>query len=76
MSCKGICTRYKTVSNHYADGQKRCQICELFIKWDKLYCPCCGCKLRTGPRHFKFKEKLREQKRIEESKNIIFLSCA
>ncbi|MFL6398169.1 MAG: hypothetical protein ACJ72J_01120 [Nitrososphaeraceae archaeon] len=37
MSCKGICTRYKTVSNHYTDGQKRCQICELFIKWDKLY---------------------------------------
>jgi hypothetical protein len=27
-------------------------------------------KLRTGPRHFKFKAKLREQKRIEEPEKI------
>jgi hypothetical protein len=31
---------------------------------------CCGNKLRTGPRHFKYKAKLREQKRIEEAKKI------
>jgi hypothetical protein len=64
MSCKGICVRYRA-SNNYANGQKRCQICELFIKWDDLSCPCCGYRLRNGPRSFKLKSKLREQQVIE-----------
>ena len=37
MSCKGICIRHKAPkpvgSNRYANGQKRCQQCNLFIKW-------------------------------------------
>ncbi|HZA99728.1 MAG TPA: hypothetical protein VE308_01765, partial [Nitrososphaera sp.] len=43
----------------YASGQKRCQICEIFIKWDGLWCPCCGYRLRTKPRNLKYKAKLR-----------------
>ena len=70
MTCKGICVRYKADSNHYANGQKCCQICELFIKWDGLFCPCCGYKLRTRPRNFKLKPNLREQEVIEEAKKI------
>ena len=35
MTCKGICTRYKAQkpvgTGRYASGQKRCQICEIFI---------------------------------------------
>ena len=59
------------VSGRYAAGQKRCQICEIFIKWDGLWCPCCGCRLRMGPRLFKHKAKLRikekqKKKQIEE----------
>jgi hypothetical protein len=23
----------------YSTGQKRCQICEIFLKWDGLWCP-------------------------------------
>ena len=69
MTCKGICVLYKAVSNHYANGHKRCQQCGIFIKWDGLRCPCCGYKLRTRPRNFS-KAKLREQKRIEQSKKI------
>jgi hypothetical protein len=61
MSCKGICTCYKT-ADRYATGNKRCQQCNLFLKWEGLWCPYCGCRLRTRPRHSKFKEKLREQK--------------
>jgi predicted amidophosphoribosyltransferase len=67
MTCKGICTRHKT-TGHYATGSKRCNQCNLFIRWDGLLCPCCGYKLRTRPRHSKFKEKLREQKQIAEAK--------
>jgi hypothetical protein len=26
----------------YAIGQKRCQVCSLFMKSDGLWCPCCG----------------------------------
>jgi predicted amidophosphoribosyltransferase len=63
MPCRGICIRYRA-SGRYVTGNKRCHQCNLFIKWDGLLCPCCGYKLRTKPRHSKFKERLREQKRI------------
>ncbi len=63
MTCKGICVRHKAQkpvgSGRYASGQKRCQICEIFIKWDGLWCPCCGYRLRTKPRNLKYKAKLR-----------------
>ena len=49
------------------DIHKRCQICELFVKWDGVFCPCCGRKLRIGPRSFKLKAKLRKQKQIQEA---------
>jgi uncharacterized Zn finger protein (UPF0148 family) len=71
MPCKGICVRHKA-SNCYTSGHKRCKVCDLFIKWDGVFCPCCGRKLRTKPRDFKFKAKLREQERAieEEAKEI------
>src|SRR5713226_2797836 len=63
MTCKGICTRYKAQkpvgTGRYALGQKRCQSCEIFIKWEGLWCPCCGYRLRTKPRNLKYKAKLR-----------------
>jgi hypothetical protein len=61
MVCKGICIRHKAQKpfgiGRYATG--RCQICEIFIKWDGLFCPCCGYRLRIRPRLFKHKAKLR-----------------
>ncbi len=62
MTCKGICVRYKAQkpvgTGRYASGQRRCQICEIFIKWEGLWCPCCGYRLRTKPRNLKYKAKL------------------
>jgi len=62
MVCKGICVRHKATKprgiGRYSAGQKRCQICEIFLKWDGLWCPCCGYKLRTGSRNLKFRTKL------------------
>ena len=34
-------------------------ICEIFINWEGLWCPCCGYRLRTKPRNLKYKAKLR-----------------
>ncbi|NAL78514.1 hypothetical protein DYY65_09755 [Nitrososphaera sp. AFS] len=70
MSCKGICVRHKATkpngnsrtngnNSRYGTGQKRCQVCEIFVKWDSLWCPCCGYRLRTKPRSLKLKTKLR-----------------
>src|SRR5210317_1581457 len=63
MTCKGICVRYKAQkpvgTGRYASGQRRCQMCEIFIKWEGLWCPCCSYRLRTKPRNLKYKAKLR-----------------
>ncbi|HXG06696.1 MAG TPA: hypothetical protein VNI77_05140 [Nitrososphaera sp.] len=65
MTCKGICIRHRapkpTGAGRYSTGQKRCQICEIFINWNDLWCPCCGYRLRTKPRNLKYKNKLREK---------------
>jgi hypothetical protein len=74
MVCKGICSRYKAKTptmggNRYIIGQKRCHRCEIYIIWKGLWCPCCGCILRSGPRSSKNKLVLRreEKKRKEEN---------
>ena len=75
MVCKGICVRHKATkpvgTGRYSTGQKRCQVCEIFIKWDGVFCPCCGYRLRTKPRNLKLKAKLTAQKNIEENHLLI-----
>jgi rRNA maturation endonuclease Nob1 len=70
MTCRGICIRPKA-SSRYATGHKRCQTCDMFIKWDGVFCPCCGSRLRIGPRNIKSNAKLRKQKRIEEANKLV-----
>ena len=67
MVCKGICLRHKAIRPtnggcRYLKGQKRCQVCQVFIYWEGSYCPCCGYKLRLNPRNSKFKLTLRRIK--------------
>ncbi len=67
MFCKGVCTRYQAKrqgkdGNHYSEGHKRCQVCQIFIKWDEsLFCPCCGYRLRTKPRDKNVKQRYAEK---------------
>ncbi|HSF49837.1 MAG TPA: hypothetical protein VLA74_03675 [Nitrososphaeraceae archaeon] len=66
MVCKGICSRHKAMrpkdgGMRYLKGQKRCQVCQVFIYWRGSYCPCCGYKLRVNPRNGKFKLTLRNK---------------
>ena len=52
----------------YESGQKRCQVCQIFIKWDGgIWCPCCSHKLRSNPRNIKFRHKqLLAKRRLAE----------
>lgn len=64
MVCKGICMRHRaqkppSALGRYASGQKRCQVCEIFLNWEGIWCPCCGYRVRTRPRGQKFKALLR-----------------
>lgn len=69
MTCKGTCCRYRATKpareGRYASGQKRCQICEEWIKWEGLWCPCCGYRVRSKPRNIKYKAKLRAKQELE-----------
>ncbi|MDH3339983.1 MAG: hypothetical protein OEL84_01715 [Nitrosopumilus sp.] len=60
IGCNGICAKYKSKRKgthlRYANGEKRCQRCAIFIDWDGIRCPCCSYKLRTRP-HFKNTKK-------------------
>lgn len=64
--CRGICTRFKApkpAGGRYSSGQKRCQICEVFMETDEIWCSCCGYRLRSKPRNKKYKERLRNGKK-------------
>jgi hypothetical protein len=77
MVCKGICIRHKALKpvgdGRYATGQKRCQVCEVFLNWNGLWCPCCGYRLRTKPRNIKYKAKLHENKKVKEIQEQLLL---
>ena len=52
MTYKEICLCHKG-SGRYSTGHKRCQICDLFMQWNGIFCPCCGSRLGIGPRNIK-----------------------
>jgi hypothetical protein len=68
MACRNICEQYRAIRWHdrsgytddgrYEIGQKRCQICDIFIGWEGYRCPCCNTALRTRPRPKKCRERL------------------
>lgn len=53
-ACKGICESFKASSISYKfrydQGQKRCTFCDIFIEFNGIRCPCCGCPLRIKAR--------------------------
>ena len=72
MTCKGRCRPYRAPkpannSGRYASGQKRCQICDLFMLYGGLWCPCCGYRLRTKPRNSNYKRAYRAAVRGQEA---------
>ena len=65
MTCKGICNRFKANKplrgSRYGNGQRRCQVCDIFMETEANFCPCCSYRLRTMPRNKKFKDKIRAE---------------
>jgi hypothetical protein len=64
MVCKGICESHKAIepmsANRYSNGLKRCKKCDVYLKWDKILCPCCHGMLRGKPRNAKDKKRFLE----------------
>ena len=62
MACRGICINYKIKKpigvSRYALGHKLCTMCETWLSWKGLSCPCCHLKLRHKPRKARGKELL------------------
>ena len=54
-------SQFYSDDGRYENGQKRCQHCEIFIKWPGLRCPCCHTSLRTRPRPKKYRERERDR---------------
>jgi len=71
MVCKGKCTQYKSRKpknpgvGRYEVGQKHCSLCALFVKWEGLWCPCCGQLLRTKPRNSSNRKRLQDVRLIK-----------
>ena len=64
LCCKGTCIHdftTKKVCRGEKGDFKRCSICELYIQWIGLYCPCCGVKLKTSPTNNKARKAHRER---------------
>ena len=62
--CKSKCLQYKatrpTLGNRYANGQVRCQTCEIYLTENGAvngYCLCCNMRVRSKPRSSLYKEK-------------------
>ena len=48
--CKNQCGKYKT-TKRYKQGTVRCSYCDIFIKWEGIWCPCCGCRVSRKTRY-------------------------
>lgn len=64
LTCKGNCrTKYSEflgeISLRY-NGQKRCGICDIYLRWSDPKCPCCNSVLHVRPRHSRAKTKYYE----------------
>lgn len=68
LNCKGLCkTKYKESMGEFSlkyNGQKRCGICDVYLKWSGIKCPCCKSVLHVRPRHSRAKTKYYENDNV------------
>lgn len=69
--CKAVCELYpfkkRGNASYYHSGASRCngRCGGVWLKWDGLWCPCCGYRLRKNPRN---KKSVLQVQRIEKSR--------
>ncbi|KAF6246259.1 hypothetical protein C6990_10280 [Nitrosopumilus sp. b3] len=65
-TCKGICVKFKAIGyegrHRYENGQKMCPVCEEFLTYAGVRCPCCSVKLRITPRGNKARREIHEKR--------------
>lgn len=54
--CKGTCTNpeyetKKTVRGPLREKYRKCSKCCVFLKYQGIFCPCCGVRLKHSPRN-------------------------
>jgi hydrogenase nickel incorporation protein HypA/HybF len=69
LSCKGNCkTKYKKLLGETSlryNGQKRCGVCDVYLKCDNTKCPCCNSVLHVRPRHSQTRRKYYESGQVK-----------
>lgn len=58
--CKKFCKRLRGKGG-YAGGNKKCRICNIFMKVEGYFCPCCGYRLKSKPRNSRSRKRLAER---------------
>ena len=61
----------KKVRGAAAQGYRRCSVCEIFLKYQGVYCPCCSNRMRVTPNNNKARQRVREKRLISRINNII-----
>ncbi|MDH3488504.1 MAG: hypothetical protein OEL82_10760 [Nitrosopumilus sp.] len=60
--CVGKCKEFEVqrsnMGKRYELGHKRCQMCDQWILYDGVWCPCCHNRLRARPRCKKYKTEV------------------
>lgn len=64
MGCRGICCKYDGRGEYrgggphmYEKGFSRCTLCSVSLKWEGLFCPCCGYRLRKTARNRRHRDR-------------------
>ncbi len=70
MVCNNICKQHKIKvilgESKYSKDQKRCNNCEVYLKWEGKFCPCCHRCLRTRPRSAKYRQQYRVESKLSQ----------
>jgi hypothetical protein len=77
MICRNIICKLeeyepkKTVRGAAEKGYRRCSNCEVFLKYQGVYCPCCSNRMKVTPNNNKARQKVREERLINTINSIV-----
>jgi|TARA_R110000787_G_scaffold70884_3_gene157748 hypothetical protein len=61
----------KKVRGAASQGYRRCSVCEIFLKYDGIYCPCCSNRMRVTPNNNKARQRVREKRLMKGINNTV-----